>query len=34
MRWGFQPVYLKDARLAPINAKTETLLHKPLFGAL
>src|SRR5919199_168396 len=35
MRWGFQPGYLKDSRLAPINAKAETLLDKPLFrGAL
>ena len=31
MRWGFQPGYLKDPRLAPINAKAETLLDKPLF---
>jgi putative SOS response-associated peptidase YedK len=35
MRWGFQPGYLKDSRLAPINAKAEALLDKPLFrGAL
>src|SRR5919199_2297664 len=35
MRWGFKPGYLKDSRLAPINAKAETLLDKPLFrGAL
>ena len=30
MRWGFKPGYLKDSRLAPINAKAETLLDKPL----
>ncbi|HEY8283700.1 MAG TPA: SOS response-associated peptidase [Chloroflexota bacterium] len=36
MRWGFAPAWLKDAKgPAPINARAETLLERPLFrGAL
>jgi putative SOS response-associated peptidase YedK len=33
MRWGFQPVWLSEDRKAPapINARAETLLERPLF---
>ena len=36
MRWGFAPAWLKEAKgPAPINARAETLLERPLFrGAL
>jgi putative SOS response-associated peptidase YedK len=34
MRWGLVPSWAKDAKLAPINAKAETLASKPMFRSL
>jgi len=34
MRWGFRPVWLpRDVRVAPINARAETLFERGLFRA-
>jgi len=34
-RWGFRPAWMKDSRLAPINAKAETVATSRMFqGAL
>ncbi len=32
MRWGFVPTAAKDPKLAPINARAETLATSPMFG--
>jgi putative SOS response-associated peptidase YedK len=31
MRWGFVPTAAKDPKLAPINARAETLATSPMF---
>jgi putative SOS response-associated peptidase YedK len=32
-RWGFRPAWVTDAKLAPINARAETVAMSRLFGA-
>lgn len=32
-RWGFHPVWMKASKLAPINAKAETVATSPMFQA-
>ena len=31
MRWGFRPSWAKPSTREPINARSETVLHKPMF---
>jgi putative SOS response-associated peptidase YedK len=30
-RWGFKPPWMRESKLAPINARAETLLTSPMF---